>query len=305
MILFLTNKNDCKSKQIYEKLRKKSSVSVEWLAIEDIIKNSSISIKSNNSDLLAQVHIYGSDTTVDLSDVKVCYIAQYPYISSEWIPYEKKHDISYAEKEWWASFIALLQSQSHIKYINPIELPCDLASEMTHLFLFQKFDVDTVDMVLTNNKEDAVEYYQMWDKCVLGKTVRNGYYNSAVLDISKLARLNKLHLCPAMFQRSIPGTELAVGLVGNKFIIQKIRYEDNEVIKESVDIPKALKEKLVRISEFNKTPIVIFNFIYQDDTDEYFAYSINPYVSFDMAYEAFGESFIQLLTNYLIEEHNG
>lgn len=303
MILFLLNSENTQVKLTCEQLKQEFGLPVTIIALENLIKSGKFSLENIDNDFISIIDMDNAHQIIN-SEIKLCFLAEYPVIRPEWLPYTEEYDISYAQQEWWASLSAMFLSQKHIKFINPLWPKWDLGSELEQMLLLQKFDIPTVEMVLTNNSLIANEYYNLWNQNVLYKTVRSGYTNSSLMQVSDLERLEKLHLSPVIFQKAESGKQISVCVLGNKFLILS-QINDHEDIKwEASDIPESLKLKLNKISEFMEIPWFFINFVHKKETDEYLAYSANIYPTFDMACQTFGDSFVQALKSYLVEEYN-
>jgi len=303
MILFLVNSENAQVRMTCEQLKQEFSLPVALIALDKLIKSGKFSIESIDNDLISIIDINNAHQVIS-SEIKLCYTAQYPVICPEWLPYTEEYDISYAQQEWWASLAAMFLSQKHIKFINPIWAKWDLSSELEQVLLLQKFDIPTVEMILTNNSQKANEYYNLWNQNVLYKTVRSGYTNSSLMQIPDLARLQKLHLSPVIFQKAESGTQISVCVLGNKFLtLSSINNQDN-INWQASDIPENLKLKLIKVSEFLEIPWFFINFLHKEKTGEYLAFSMNIYPTFEIAYQTYGDTFVQALKNYLVEEYN-
>ncbi len=300
MILFFANREDHLIASQAETMSRTANIPVYAMFYENLIKEGKLQIENAGDDLVFQIQAKENLETIKGSEIKICYFAEYPALNSQWLPYESEYDISYAQNEWWASLNALFLSQPDIKFINPAKSKFELCSELEQLMIMQKFEIPTVEMILTNNPDEALKYYRSWNNSALYKSVTRGYANSALMNESDIDRLNKLSLSPAIFQKPHSGSQMTVCLLGNNYLAVKLN-DINEY--ELTDIPDFLLNKIVQVSEYIERPLVLFNFLYQEASNEYCAYSMNVYPSFYEIFSIFGDSYFKLLTAFLAEEY--
>lgn len=304
MILIFANNVNHKAKLIYDQLKQETNIPIRLCTLESIVKEGQFFIESKGSDLIFSIKNTVDEDFIISTDIKICYLAQIPFILNEWLPYDNDYDRNYARQEWWASLVSMFLSQKHIKFVNPISGQYDLNSEMEQIILFEKFEIPTVEMILTNNPKEAVNYYNLWGKNVLFKSIRKGYDTATHMQISDLGRLEKLRLLPAIFQKAIAGKEINICLVGNKLLAIELELIEGNLSFKTIDVPKDLQEKLIKLSKYIEIPIITFNFIYDEDAKEFFGFSMNAYPDLEFVYLTYGDSLMKILKEYLIEEYN-
>ncbi|MEW5818806.1 MAG: hypothetical protein AB1782_01325 [Cyanobacteriota bacterium] len=304
MILFYVIRESETLRSICKQIESETQINIAWLNQYELVNSGLFYSENINNKIHGTIQLSEDSKFISTKDIKICFVAQFPYIAGEWIPYENYYDKIYAQQEWNASMVATFLTQEHIKYINPLVAKFDLNTELEQLMLLQQFNIKTVDIVLTNNSDKALEHYNKWNRAVLFKSVRSGYDTSAVMEIPDLARLEKLHISPVIFQKQIMGKEITVCLLGNNILANEIEYINNNPVSKPVSLPEELNKNIIKLSKHINAPWILMNFLFQEDNNDYFAYSINIYPDFDVVYSIYGEPFTTLLKGYLVEEYN-
>jgi len=194
-------------------------------------------------------------------------------------------------------------TQNHIKFINPAYSKVDLNSKFEQVLILQKFGVKTVNMLLTNSGKDALEYYNLCDRNVLSRPVNQIYEVEHFMQIPDLARLNKLDLCPALFQKFMAGKKINVCLLGSKVLAQEISFTNNELCKQTIEIPENLKEKIIAVSNYLECPLAFYEFILNEEENEYYGLAVNITPDFDLMNELYENNFREAIKEYLVEEY--
>jgi hypothetical protein len=304
MILFYVEDDTCHAKSFYERFKKETNLPVALISHTDFIMNSQLESFNKGNQIITKIKMPGSKSIISTEDIKIIYFSQYPNIYQSMIAFENELDISYAVQEWTATITSVFVTRPEIKMINTIWPPYDLVTEMEQVLLMQQMGIKTIELFITNNTQKVKDYYSLWDKQVLYKTVRAGYDTAAMMEMIDLNRLDKLTLSPASFQKLVNGKEISICQLGKKFLVVETYYDQE--IREYIEtvIPEALTESLIKMERALNIPCILYHFIYDEDEDDYFAYNMNIYPTFDMLKMLFGESFEKLLTSYLLEEYN-
>ncbi|MBQ3641336.1 hypothetical protein II906_05370, partial [bacterium] len=104
MILFLTQYDNPKFKKFIEQFSNKYGIKYIYKTADDILKNSSISIKCVNNEFEASID------NIDINDLKFCYINSSFQIYNCMFDYDDKYDNEYAAEEWSATLTCLLNA---------------------------------------------------------------------------------------------------------------------------------------------------------------------------------------------------
>lgn len=304
MIVFYVLKENEKLRKLYNDLKSKDKIPVFWLNQEQLIIESQIQLKNSDDFIIGSIKTPEEEDSLSIEQVKIWLLAQYPCVLQEWLPYEDPLDTSYAQQEWNATISAMLLTQNSARFINPLWAKFDFNTEIEQLLIMQRFNFKTLDMILTNNVESTLQYYDLWKRQVLYKSVRKGYDTASIMKPSDLGRLDKLHLSPAIFQKSQMGDDITVCMVGKNFCAVKYDNNDTDQPYKQVELPDTLKNRLIKLSEYLNAPWIVTHFLYDEEQLQYYAYGINVFPDFEFSYMIFGESFVEMLRNYLVEEYN-
>lgn len=302
MILIFSNTKSSVLEEFTEKFKKRTDIKIALLVFEEFIKNGNFwaDFRGKEKNTFC-IDLDGTNNNViSLNDVKICYFSGSPYILPKWFEFEDKKDCEYAGKEWYSSVNSLFLTQPHLKLINPVTKYSNFNSEYEQSLFFKKFEIECCEMLVTNNKYDVLEYYDLWNKNVLYKSVNMGYDSSSILQVPDLGRLDKLKYCPALFQKLQAGIQLSICIIGNDFLSLEVDENQNTSV---TDIPNILKEKLIKLSKHFNSPLIQFNFLYDSIDNEYYAYSFNIYNYFESLYTLFGDPFQNKLIEYLEKEY--
>ena len=302
MILFIANAENDPTKFLYDLIKEETNIPVFWLSVENLVKKGSFTVKNEGENLNFTIKI--NDETIDSKAIKIIFLYQPPLFDKSWLSFKEELDISYAQQEWYASFNAMMLAQKHIKFINPVFCKFDLNSRLEQILILQQFGFKTVNIILTNDGKTALEYYNLCDRSVISRPVNHSYPVEYLMQIPDLARLNKLYLCPVLFQKFIPGKKINVCLVGNKVLAQEISFNsNNEICQKNTEIPEDIKNKLIEVSKYLEFPWIFYEFIISDKDNEYYAISLNVVPDFNLMNELYGNLFIEAIREYLTEEY--
>ncbi|MGD9581053.1 MAG: hypothetical protein AB7V50_06750 [Vampirovibrionia bacterium] len=282
-------------------LSRATSKPVFLFSQEELVKDALMSLKTTNNEISTIIK-FANGEVLDLNQCTSFYFANYPYILYEWIPYENYLDKLYALQEWSASFTAAFQTHKNIEFINPLLVKYDFVSEAEQILYLQRFKLDTIDQVLTNNPDKALKYYEQWNKQVLFKSVRKGYDTASNMETVDLGRLDKLSLSPVIFQKVISGKEVNVCLLGENCLAVERAFENEIETKNVTEIPLDIKNKLVEISKDLNCPLLQVNFIYNNFDHKYYAFGLDIYPDFEVLYSLFDDELFKMFCQYFIGE---
>lgn len=303
MLLILSIRESKYLDRLVTSLKSSYTLPVTLLTLDKFVKYSSLSLYYDTDLTFNKTFTIDEETFIDFNNVKTCFLSNYPFIAGEWIPYENHYDKLYALQEWTATLNALLLTSSSTKFVNPYLIPYDLNSELEHVLVLQKFNIDTVDMILTNIPRLAANYYENSYKSVVYKAVQSGYNTASSMELADLGRLNKLNLSPAIFQKGVNGIETTVCLLGKNVYAVEADRLSSEAGYKPVEITDELVDRLYQVSDHLNCPWIFFHFLYEPDTGKYYAYGLNIIPDFDLAVNTLGESFIDAMAAYLAEEY--
>lgn len=290
--------------RLIKSLTEDHGLDVYLMRMDKLVGHSKLSLYYEDDSTFHKTLITEDEKKIDLSNIKVCFMANYPFVAGDWIPYENHYDKLYALQEWNATLTAIFQTDTKALQINSMLKPYDLNSELEHVVLLQKCGINTVDMLLTNDSKEALDFYEKSKKSVLFKSVRTGYDTASTMQIADLGRLNKLELSPAIFQKGLVGTEVCVCLLGKNILVTETNALKPEAGCTESHIPEELSEKLFQLSDELKSPWLFCHFIKEQSTGTYYAYGLNTMPDLDVSIHNLGERFYKTLINYLVEEYN-
>lgn len=292
MILFVSNFED----EVFENFSKEFSnnygIKTKFLLVKELFENTPFSVTCTSNVFSSSI------VDVDFSGIKICFSNSLLYVNPADLEYGDKKDTDYAVQEWCAALLALFGIQENTKMITPYLSKYKNESELEHLLLLQRVGLDTVEMLLTNNSIDAIDYYNINEKNLLIKEATVGYAKSRLLKEKQLLNLSKLKLTPCIFQKGTFGKSIEILVLGENSLAIDLEH------KNHIKIPVAIKEKLIELCKDCNIRFATFNAIYDINTDKYFFYALNQYPAFSQALEMYGDYFKTLCENFLIKEYN-
>ena len=289
MILFLSQDKDTGLEDFAKQFQLKTGIKTMFFSSKDILENSSLSIKYENGDFKRTIN------DINFDEIKVCYINSSFYCIENHFSFENELDKAYAMQEWNASLLCLFSTNKNTKFINPYKKINQLSNELECLLFFQKHKLKTCDMHLTNNAQDFLDLYNIYNQNMMIKTPILGYEKSKTVDKSILKNLNKLYLSPYILQKLENGRTINICIIGNKILSCDVNN------KENINVPKGIIEKLKKIKKELKASIISFYGIEKEG--EYIFYSINQNPTFLEMQTLYKENFENVLTKFLAKEY--
>lgn len=290
MILFLSQNKNKDLETFVTNFSEKTQIKTAFYTVSDLYKNCNFSVSCKNNQFTSKLN------NINFNDIKLCYINSSVLFYNEIFEFKKKLDKEYALQEWNASFLCLLKSAINTKFINPILKKYDCYTDFEHILLFKKFDLDTVELFLTNNSENFLTLYNIYDGNIIIKNLLTSMNKMKMFTKSDLNNLDKLYLSPYLFQRYQTGYNILILMIGDKLIAY------NETKNEKIQIPIGIKEKLIDLKNELNVSIVLYSLIY--DNGNYYFYLINQMPDFSLLVSLFKKDFILQLEDYLIKEYN-
>ena len=289
MILFLSQDKDTSLENFAKQFQSKTGIKTMFFSGKDIFANSMLSIKYENGTFRRTIN------DINFDEIKICYINSSFYCVENYFSFENTLDKAYAMQEWNAGLLCLFATNTKTKFINPHKKINQLSNEIECLLIFQKYELKTCDMHLTNNSQDFLDVYNIYNQNMMIKTPILGYEKSKIVDKSILKNLNKLYLSPYILQKLENGRTLNICLIGNKVLSCDINN------KNEINIPKGIIEKLKKIKKELNVSIISFYAI--EDEGEYKFYSINQNPTFMEMQTLYKQNFENILTNFLTKEY--
>ena len=290
MIVFISSFEDECLKTFSENFNNTYNIKSQYLLTTEFLQNQTFSICSDKNNFSSEILNRNS------KDIKICFINSQIYINPSDFAYKNVKDSDYAIQEWSASFLALLGIDENIKFVNPYFSRYNFNSEIEQLLILQQSGLDTVEMILSNNSLDVIDFYKIWNKNVLMKEATLGYNKSKNFNEEHFLKLDKLNLTPCIFQKCGVGENIEILILGDKYLA--INCETNNLIK----IPVGLKERLISFCKNCNIKFATFNALLQNE--KYYFYSVNQNPVFSIVNSTYEENFTTLFENFLIKEYN-
>ena len=289
MILFLSQDKDTDLENFAKQFQLKTGINTVFFSSKDIFANSSLSIKYENGSFNRTIN------NINFDEIKVCYINSSFYCIENHFSFANELDKAYAMQEWNASLLCLFSTNEKTKFINPYKKINQLSNELECLLFFQKYNLKTCDMHLTNNSQDFLDIYNIYNQNMMVKTPILGYEKSKNIVKSILKNLNKLYLSPYILQKLENGTPINICLIGNHVLSCDINN------KNKINIPKGIIEKLKKIKK--ELNVYIISFYAIEREGEYIFYSMNQNPTFLEMQTLYRENFKNVLTKFLTKEY--
>ncbi|MCD7878339.1 MAG: hypothetical protein LUG16_00215, partial [Candidatus Gastranaerophilales bacterium] len=169
---------------------KRTGIKTIISTIPEIYKNCSFSVSCNNNNFVS----YFND--IDFEQIRLCYINSGIAFYNDLFDFKSKADKEYASQEWNAALLCLLSSTKNIKFINPFLKKYALDTEFEHNLMFKKFNLDTVEIFLTNNSENFLTFYDIYKNNLIIKNIISRSNRKKLFKTEDLKRLDKLYLSP-------------------------------------------------------------------------------------------------------------
>lgn len=303
MLLIISTFGNETLKVFSQQLKTCYDFEVKIISIEDIVNKSSFVLHNTDHSMLKTVELPNNKEKINFNDAKLVYLSEYPYVIMDWMNFQEELDKSYAFQEWTATITAMLNTCENTKFINPILTKYDLNTEIEQLKIFQQFDIGTVEMILTNNKDKFMEFYEQSNNNVIFKTVRQGYESCNLVGPEDLASLDKLQLSPVIFQKIVNSNEIEVCLVGKQILAKEKIFTGEEITFQDIILPEELQHKLISVSEYLGAPLLNFLFVYDPEDESFKGFSLNIYHNFTYSYQMFKDKFLNALKSLLSEEY--
>lgn len=289
MILFISQNKDTFLENFVKQFQKETGIKTKLVLGEEIFSNSSISIKYENNKFNSKIKNF------DFDKIKLCFINSTLFCFENYFAFENNLDREYAIQEWNASLLCLFSTCSSTKFINPYKKINPLQNEFECLLLFQKYKLETCEMHLTNNSQDFLDIYSIYNHNMIVKTPVLGYDKSKNVDKVTLKKLNKLYLSPYLLQKPQNGNAINICIIGKEILA----YDINN--NKQIIISKGIIEKLKKIKKELNLSIVTFYAISKDD--EFKFYSINQNPTFTEMQSLYKQDFERVLTKFLTKEY--
>lgn len=290
MILFLSQNKNYNLESFALNFSKKNGIKTTCFTISDVHKNCDISISFKANRFIS------SFNDIDFNKIKLCYINSSVSFYKELFEFKSNADKDYAQQEWNASLLCLLETNKNTKFINPFLKRYDCETELEQVLLFRKYQLDTVEMFMTNNSENFLTLYDIYNNNLLIKNILANSNHYKLFEKKDLKKLDKLHLSPYIFQKPENGSEIIILMLSDDVITYDLNT--NMII----NIPLGIKERLINLRNELNISLVLFRAFY--DNDRYYFYSLNQYPEFTDMVALFKQDFQILLESYLIKEYN-
>ena len=289
MILFLSQFDDTELKKFSSEFMKKTGIKISYKTVPDIINKSTVTITCTNNNFSS---IFDG---VNFDEIKLCYVNTGVSAYKNYFDFDSELDNEYASMEWTALITCLTGANAKTKFINKCIPRYYCNNQLEDSMIFQKFDIDTPESFLTNNTEDFLNFYHIYNENLIIKNIISKNKICKVFSVKDIKKLNKLHLSPYVFQKRMDGIFVSVLIIGESVLAV------DETTRNSICIPLGIKEKLMKIAAELNVYIVKFGAIFKDDL--FFFYDIDQTCTFFQLQALFGDKFTDTLTKFLVKEY--
>ncbi len=289
MILFLSQTKDKCLCDFVNKFSKQTEIKTKLLTIKDIVNNG-ISIKYNNEKFQSII------CSIPFDEVKLCYINSEISFYKELFSFKEELDNIYAEEEWNAALLCLLNSAKNTKFINSNYKKYFCTTELENLLILQKYNLDTSSIFLSNNSKHVLFIDNFFNNQTIIKNIILGYATAKNFSVDIKKKLDKLYRSPYIFQKSLPGQNIIINLIGNEYIA----YDGTN--QQEIKIPNLIISRLKKLAKDIGVSIISFYAIKQ--YDKYYFYSFNQMPSFMELLYINKKKTEKILIKYLLKEYN-